>query len=110
MPNLRQQTLFVSANEKAPSHGAGLTKQVYKQFPKRTVICTSSLQVHCKFYKWNLRVKVQVLYNVIYELQLTSHFMYLCSQFLQVLLGVLISVLSLTVILTVVILNLDSSF
>jgi hypothetical protein len=34
LPNLRQSTLFVSANEKAPSHGAGLTKQVYKQFPK----------------------------------------------------------------------------
>jgi hypothetical protein len=30
MPNLRQQTPFVSANEKAPSHGAGLTKQIYK--------------------------------------------------------------------------------
>jgi len=28
--NLRQQTPFVSANEKAPSHGAGLTKQIYK--------------------------------------------------------------------------------
>jgi hypothetical protein len=28
--NLRQQTPFVLANEKAPSHGAGLTKQIYK--------------------------------------------------------------------------------
>ncbi len=34
MPNLRQQTPFVSANEKAPSHGAGLTKCRTSKFPK----------------------------------------------------------------------------
>jgi len=46
---LRQQTLFVSANEKALSHGAGLTKQIYKQFPKGTVICTSSYKYIVNF-------------------------------------------------------------
>ena len=55
MPNLRQQNSFVSANEKAPSHGAGLTKQIYKQLhvSSRNVLqkCTSNLQVLCQFYK-----------------------------------------------------------
>jgi len=32
--NLRQQTPFVSANEKAPSHGSGLTKCRTSKFPK----------------------------------------------------------------------------
>jgi hypothetical protein len=48
MPNLRQQT-------RRSAVWADLTKQLYKQFPKRTVICTSSLQVLC-----HLQVNLQV--------------------------------------------------
>ena len=42
--NLLVDQLFASTKLIA-SPWAGLTKQLYKQFPKRTVICTSSLQV-----------------------------------------------------------------
>ena len=53
---LRQQTPLVLANEKAPSHGAGLTKQFTNSSQKGLLICICNLQVHCyplqvEFYK-----------------------------------------------------------
>jgi hypothetical protein len=63
--NLRQQILvdqlfenfFKNASTKlVASPWAGLTKLLYKQFPKKTVICTSSLQVIIVIYKLNLQV------------------------------------------------------
>jgi len=44
--HLRQQTLFVSANEKAPSHGSGLTKCRTSSSRKFTSTLYCHLQVH----------------------------------------------------------------
>ncbi len=86
---LRQQFTRKSANQRSSSPWAYLTKQIYKQFPKMDYyICTSSLQVHCHFYK----LKLQVLFiSYFQKLNLT-----ICKCH-----SVLISVLCLIVISTV---------
>ncbi len=45
---------------------AGLTKQLYKQFPKRTVICTSSYKYLVVNYMWIYKCICEWNYKLIY--------------------------------------------
>ena len=58
MPNLRQQrTNLFSANQWESFLSWGLfVKTILQVVPENgLLICTSNLQVHCQFYKWNFK-------------------------------------------------------